>query len=264
MSSAHVVEHQFGVAENSGNIPIVFVLDEDVSVRASLGQLIRSEGWQPKTFEFSWEFLTQPRLLVPCCLILAFSPPAWNDLELQRQIAQERPEVPIIVISGYGDISTMVQAMKAGAVDLLVKPLNNNVLLDAIHQGLERSRAALDREIGIRDLRSRYASLSARERQVMTLVVAGLLNKQVAGQLGISEITVKQHRGRVTRKMDAHSVPALVHMASTLGLVRFPTPSALSGTTRPWVGVHAGAQSRPTPFGGGNPGANALAQQNPL
>ena len=218
MSSAHAVGQQFGVAESSGNVPIVFVVDEDVSVRASLERLIRCEGWQPKTFESAWEFLTQPRLLVPCCLILAVSPPAWNDLELQRQIALDRPEMPIIIISGYGDIPTMVRAMKAGAVDLLVKPLSNGVLLDAIRQSLERSRAALDREIEIRDLRSRYASLSARERQVMTLVVAGLLNKQVAGQLGISEITVKQHRGRVTRKMDAHSLPALVHMAATLGL----------------------------------------------
>jgi|SRR5277367_3466610 len=259
MNSAHAIKHQFGVAEKSGNIPIVFVVDEDVSVRASLEHLIRCEGWQPKTFESAWELLAQPQHLVPCCLILALSPPAWNNLELQRQIARERPEIPIIVISGYGDISTTVQAMKAGAVDLFVKPFSNGILLDAIYQGLERSRAALDCEIQIRGLQGRYASLSAREQQVMTLVVAGLLNKQVGGQLGISEITVKQHRGRVMRKMGARSLPALVNMAATLGLVRFMTRSALANKTRPWDGTHAGARSRPAPFGRDNTEANMFA-----
>jgi len=216
MNSAHAFDHRSVAAESADLAPIVFVLDEDMSVRASLELLIRCQGWQPKTFGSVNDFSAQPRPLVPSCLLL--SPPDPSSLDLQRQIARERPEMSIIITSSYGDIPTAVQAMKAGAVDVVAKPFRNGVLLDAIHQGIERSRLALERESEIRDLQDRYASVSPREREVMTLVVAGLLNKQIGGRLGISEITVKSHRGRVMRKMDAASLPALVHMAAALGI----------------------------------------------
>jgi FixJ family two-component response regulator len=216
MGSADAFGHQFGVSPNPNTTPIVFAVDGDVSVLASLERSIHCEGWQPKTFESAREFITQPRPFVPSCLVLVLSPS--NDLETQKQIARERPETPIIVISSQGDIPTAVQAMKAGAVDLLVKPFNNDALLDAIRQSLERSRAVIGHEVTVKMLKERYASLSRREREVMTLVVQGRLNKLIANELGISEITVKAHRGSVMRKMDAESLPALVHMAATLGL----------------------------------------------
>jgi len=197
------------------NFPsIVFVIEEDVSLRTSLESLIQCEGWQAETFASVQGFLGRPRPLVPSCLILAFS--HMNGLEVQKQIARERAEMPIIIISGEGHIPTTVQAMKAGAVDFLLKPCRHDVLLAAIRQSLERSRRILDREIEIRDLRSSYSSLTPRERQVMALVVSGLLNKQVGGQLGISEITVKAHRGQVMQKMKANSLPELVRMAAEL------------------------------------------------
>lgn len=196
--------------------PIVFVVDEDISVRASLELFIRSEGWQPETFASVQEFLVYPRPPVPNCLILAISHRGINGIEVQEQMAGERAEMPIIVISSDEDIPTTVQAMKAGAVDSLVKPCRHEVLLAAIRQSLERSRVALDREIQLRDLRDRYASLTPRERQVMALVVLGLLNKQVGGELGISELTVKAHRGQVMQKMKANSLADLVRMAAKL------------------------------------------------
>ena len=196
--------------------PIVFVVDDDVSVRESLELLIRCEGWQPETFASAQEFLDYPRVLVPNCLVLDVSLPGLTGLDLQRLVAGERTDMPIIFITGYGDVPMTVQAMKAGAVEFLTKPFNDDVLLSAIRAALERSRVALSLEAEMRVLRDRYASLSQRERQVMALVVSGLLNKQVAGELGISEITVKAHRGKVMQKMKADSLADLVKIAARL------------------------------------------------
>jgi FixJ family two-component response regulator len=207
-------------------VPIVFVVDDDVSVRESLELLIRCEGWEPQTFASALEFLARPRALVPSCLVLDISLPGLNGLDMQKQVAVERPDTPIIFITGYGDVPKTVQAMKAGAVEFLTKPFADEVLLSAIRQAIERSEAALGRDAEIRTLRDRYASLSGREREVMTLVVSGLLNKQVGGELGISEITVKAHRGSMMRKMKADSFAELVKMAARLQLA--PAPSGLS------------------------------------
>ena len=195
----------------------VFVVDDDISVRESLELLIKSAGWQPETFASAREFLARPRGAVPCCLVLDVTLPGLNGLELQQQLA-ERTEMPIIFITGYGDVPMSVRAMKAGAVEFLTKPFNGNVLLDAVGHALERSRCALREESQTEILRSRYASLTPRERDVMPLIVRGLLNKQVAGELGISEVTVKAHRGQMMRKMKADSLPELVIMAARLGL----------------------------------------------
>jgi FixJ family two-component response regulator len=203
-------------------VPIVFVVDDDVSVRESLELLIRCEGWEPQTFASALEFLARPRALVPSCLVLDISLPGLNGLDLQKQVAVERPDMPIIFITGYGDVPMTVQAMKAGAVEFLTKPFADEVLLSAIRQAIERSEAALGHEAEIRTLRDRYASLSGREREVMTLVVSGLLNKQVGGELGISEITVKAHRGSMMRKMKADSLAELVKMAARLQIAPAP------------------------------------------
>jgi FixJ family two-component response regulator len=203
-------------------IPIVFVVDDDISVRESLELLIRSEGWQPEIFASAQEFLDRPRSPVPSCLVLDVSLPGLNGLDLQKRVAVERPDMPIIFITGYGDVPTTVRAMKAGAVEFLTKPFSDNVLLNAIRQAVERSRVALGRAAEIRALRDCYASLTHRERQVMALVVSGLLNKQVGGELGISEITVKAHRGKVMQKMKADSLAALVKMAARLRLPGVP------------------------------------------
>jgi FixJ family two-component response regulator len=195
---------------------MVFVVDDDASVRDSLESLIRCESWQPETFASAQEFLDYPRALIPHCLVLDVSLPGLNGLDLQRLVAGERTAMPIIFITGYGDVPMTVQAMKAGAVEFLTKPFNDGVLLTAIRGALERSRVALSREAEMRALRDRYASLSPRERQVMALVVSGLLNKQIGGELGISEITVKAHRGKVMQKMKADSLADLVKMAARL------------------------------------------------
>ena len=196
---------------------IVFVVDDDVSVRESLELLIRTAGWCPETFASAQEFLSRPRPTVSCCLVLDVTLPGLSGLELQEQLA-ERTDMPIVFITGHGDVPMTVQAMKAGAVEFLTKPFNDAVLLDAIRGAMERSRAALRKESEMQALRRCYASLTPREREVMDLVVSGLLNKQVGGELGISEITVKAHRGQLMRKMKADSLPALVTMASRLGL----------------------------------------------
>ena len=204
--------------------PIVFVVDDDVSVRESLESLIRCEGWQPETFASAREFLACPRAPVPSCLVLDVSLPGLNGLDLQKRVAIERTDMPIIFITGYGDVPMTVQAMKAGAVEFLTKPFKDDVLLAAIRAALERSRVALGLEAEMRVLRDRYESLSQRERQVMALVVSGLLNKQVGGELGISEITVKAHRGKVMQKMKADSLADLVKMATRLR----PAPEAIT------------------------------------
>jgi FixJ family two-component response regulator len=204
--------------------PIVFVVDDDISVRESLELLIRCEGWQPETFSSGQEFLARPRALVPSCMVLDFSLPGLNGLELQKRVAVERTAMPVIFISGYGDVPMTVQAMKAGAVEFLTKPFSEEALLSAIRAALERSRVALGREAEIRSLRDRYASLSRRERQVMALVVSGLLNKQSGGELGISEITVKAHRGKVMQKMKADSLADLVRIAAKLQ----PAPATMT------------------------------------
>ena len=202
--------------------PIVFVVDDDVSVRESLELLIRNAGWQAETFESAREFLSYPRVLVPSCLVLDVTLPGLNGLDLQKRVAVDRKDMPIIFITGYGDVPMTVQAMKAGAVEFLTKPFGDDVLLSAIRHAIERSQTALAHEAEIRALRDRHASLSRREREVMALVVSGLLNKQVGGELGISEITVKAHRGKVMRKMEAASLADLVTMAARLGLAPAP------------------------------------------
>ncbi len=198
-------------------VPIVFVVDDDISVRESLESLFRYEGWQPETFASAQQFLIQPRPVVPSCLVLDVSLPDLNGLDLQRRLALEQTSMPIMFITGHGDVATSVQAMKAGALEFLTKPFKDNVLLDAIREGLDRSRLALARETEMRALRTRHASLTRRERQVLALVVSGLLNKQVAGELGISEITVKAHRRQVMQKMQAQSFADLVRIATRLG-----------------------------------------------
>jgi FixJ family two-component response regulator len=196
--------------------PVVFVVDDDVAVRESLELLIRSAGWQPETFETAREFLSRPRVLAPSCLILDITLPDLNGLDLQRLIAADRLDMPVIFISGHGNVPMTVQAMKAGAIDFLTKPFSDVVLLSAIKNAVERSEAALRAEVELRSLQERCRTLSGREREVMALVVRGLLNKQVGFELGISEITVKAHRGQVMRKMKAGSLVDLVNMARRL------------------------------------------------
>jgi FixJ family two-component response regulator len=198
--------------------PIVFVVDDDVSVRESLELLIRFEGWQPEIYASAQEFLSRPRVLAPSCLILDVALPDLNGLDLQKRIASDRMDMPIIFITGYGDVPMTVKAMKAGAIEFLTKPFDDEALLSAMRHAIERSCTALRREAEIRALRDCYVALTPREREVLALVVSGLSNKQVGGELGISEITVKAHRGKVMQKMQANSLPNLVKMAARLRL----------------------------------------------
>jgi len=216
MSSIGTLGHEVGSAPMATVKPIVFVVDDDAWVRESLETLINDEGWQPETFASAQEFLDRPRVSNPSCLVLDISLPGLNGLELQKRVAVERTDMPIIFITGHGDIPMSVGAMKAGAVEFLTKPFNDEVLLTAIRQALERSRLALAQEAEMQELRDRYASLTPREQDVMALVVSGLLNKQVAGELGITESTVKAHRGQVMQKMKANSVADLVKMTARL------------------------------------------------
>lgn len=204
--------------------PVVFVVDDDISVRESLQALINWSGWQAETFESAQDFLTRPPISLPCCLVLDVSMPGLNGLELQKLITEDGIDMPIIFITGHGDIPMSVQAMKAGAVEFLTKPIDDEALLTAIRHAIERSRASLESEAETQALQERYESLTPREREVMLLVVSGLLNKQVGAKLRISEITVKGHRGKIMQKMKADSLADLVRMSIRLRLVPAVNP----------------------------------------
>ena len=198
--------------------PIVFVVDDDASVREALGRLIRSAGLRVEAFASAEEFLIHPRADAPSCLVLDVQLPNLNGLDLQRRMVDANADIPIVFITGHGDIPTTVRAMKAGAVEFLTKPLVEGDVLESIQHAVARDRAARDRHADTAGLRARYASLTPREVEVMAWVVSGLLNKQIAGELGISEETVKVHRGHVMRKMEADSLAELVRMSERLGI----------------------------------------------
>lgn len=218
--SLRAYAHALGVLRMPDSIPIVYVVDDDISVRESLEPLIQDAGWKHEIFASAQDFLAYPRVLAPSCLVLDVSLPGLNGLALQKLLTADRTSMPIIFITGYGDIPTTVQAMKAGAVEFLTKPLDEELLLGAIRHAIQRSRTALAREAEMRGLRDCYASLTRREQEVMVFVVSGMLNKQVGDELGISEITVKAHRGKVMRKMKAESLADLINMATRLRISR--------------------------------------------
>jgi len=222
MALAEAIKHEMRRSTMPPAKPIVFVVDDDISIRESLELLIHTAGWHPVLFPSAQAFLGHPPAFVPHCLVLDISLPGLNGLDLQKRVMAERPEMPIIFITGYGDVPKTVQAMKAGAVEFLTKPFADGVLLEAVRNALERSRSILVQAAESQGLRERHASLTPREQQVMKLVVSGLLNKQVGGELGISEITVKAHRGKVMQKMKADSLADLVKMAEKLRLTASP------------------------------------------
>lgn len=207
-----------GPNEIATTLPTVFVVDDDISVRESLELLIDTQGWRPRTFASAQAFLERRRESGPSCLVLDVNLPDLNGLDLQDRVAANQLDMPIIFITGFGDVPTTVRAMKAGAVEFLTKPISEVALLGAIRGALARSRALVDEETELMALRGRHASLSRREREVMAGVVSGLMNKQVAGDLGISEITVKAHRGRVMRKMQVRTFADLVNISAKLRL----------------------------------------------
>lgn len=220
MISANGCDAQMATQLRPRTSPIVFVVDDDISVRESLETLIRFEGLDVQTFKSAQEFLAHPRTSAPSCMVLDVSLPGLNGLDLQKRVSVEQRDMPIIFITGYGDIPMTVQAMKAGAVEFLTKPFADHVLLSAIRNAVDRSRAVIARDEELRSLKERHAQLTRREREVMALVVVGLLNKQIAGELCISEITVKAHRGSMMRKMNAGSLADLIHLAARLRLPR--------------------------------------------
>jgi FixJ family two-component response regulator len=199
-------------------IPTVVVVDDDISIRESLELLIQNEGWQPALFESAQEFLAQLPTVVPSCLILDVNLPDLSGLDIQQRISDKKSSTPIIFITGYGDIPTSVRAMKAGAAEFLTKPLDDEIMIGAIREAVLRSQANLQQEGAQRQLQERFALLTRREREVMNLVVKGLMNKQVGFELDISEITVKAHRGKVMEKMQATTFVDLVNMAGKLGI----------------------------------------------
>jgi len=211
-------------AAKSQQKPIVFVVDDDISVRESLEMMIKFAGWQPETFASAEQFLAHPRTVTPSCLVLDVSLPDLNGLELQKLIASDRTDMPIIFITGHGDVPMTVQAMKAGAVEFLTKPFDDEMLLNAIRHAIRRSAAVLDDQAEVTKSRSNYESLTPREQDVMRLVVSGMLNKQIGMKLGISEITVKAHRGKMMQKMKAESLADLVKTAVRLGLTPARNP----------------------------------------
>jgi len=208
--------------------PVVFVVDDDVSIRESLEALLQKAGWCVETFDSALKFLARPPVVVPNCLVLDIALPGLNGLDLQKQMVVERPGMPIIFITGQGDIPMTVQAMKTGAIEFLTKPYKGDVLLQSIRSAVERSKALLGREEETQKLKARYADLTSRERDVMSLVVVGLLNKQVGSRLGISEITVKKHRGNAMRKMKAEALVDLAKMAKRLRLPQAPAETLLA------------------------------------
>jgi FixJ family two-component response regulator len=238
------VSEEAEVARMSNAKPRVFVVDDDVSVRESLKLLIDSVDWEPETFGSAHEFLSRPRVLAPSCLLLDLLLPDLNGFDVQKLVA-DRADMPIIFITGYGDVPTTVRAMKAGAVEFFTKPLRNDLLVSAIRNAIDRSREELAKVADMQHLRDCYASLSRREQEVMSLVVSGRLNKQVGAELGISEITVKAHRGKMMRKMQAGSLPELVMMAARLCLtprrferIRVGGPRAAAGIASFWANSH--------------------------
>jgi FixJ family two-component response regulator len=245
MIAAHVLDGLSRMARTSAVEPIVYVVDGDAAARDSLEGLARLEGWRVETFASAEAFLSRPRVPGPSCLVLDATLPRCGGLEVQRRLAVERPDLPIIFTTDRGDVAVTVAAMKAGAAEFLMKPLDEARLTGAIRHAMVHSRAMLDREAAQQALQGRYADLSQRERQVMALVASGLLNKQVGGELGISEVTVKAHRGQVMRKMRAGSLVDLVHMADRLGLTedRMDGPSTTIQPAAP-------SDERWTPYSG--------------